>query len=66
MISADIKTVMLEVQLVRLEEISLHHELVHDLELKELLHYLAPCEGRSVLMYILWNPPTKIPQVLGP
>jgi len=39
---------MLEVQLVVLEEISVHHELVHDLELKELLHDLSLCEGRKV------------------
>lgn len=41
---------MLEVQLVGLEEISVHHDLVHDLELKELVHDLALCEGRTVLM----------------
>jgi hypothetical protein len=44
---------MLEVQLLGLEEISIHHELVHDLELKELLHDFAHCEGRTVEMYIL-------------
>jgi hypothetical protein len=57
---------MLEVQLVGLEEISVHHKLVHDLELNELLHDLALHEGRRVLMYILWNPPTEILQLLGP
>jgi hypothetical protein len=33
------------------EEISVHHELAHDLELKKLLHDLALCEGRSVNVY---------------
>jgi len=44
---------MLEELLVGLEEISVHHELVHDLGLKELLHDLALSEARIVLMYIL-------------
>jgi len=41
---------MSEVQLVGLEEISFHHDLVLGLELKELVHDLALCEGRRVLM----------------